>query len=583
MNTLKIITEDREYLTWNVLNVYSLEEIKVNINPFEEKLFNHDHFEMCDDNIKLIHSSLRSTINIPGVLLLVGNKTYGKTKNKNLYKCVPDDYRIPSFLIPYEIKNMGFSKVFKNIYISFSFVHWDDKHPIGKIDQVIGDVDVLDNFYEYQLYCKSLNASIQKFHKATTNAIKKHVNSHDSIFETIKKNYPEVEVRTNPKEWYIFSIDPINSVDFDDAFSIKPLTSETNLISIYISNVSMLLDVLKLWDSFSQRVSTIYLPDKKRPMLPTMLSDCLCSLQEGKTRIAFVMDITITNNKIENVTYTNACIEVSKNYRYEESSLLKNHHYIILYSIIKDYSFTEPYGNPLKDSHDLVSYLMILMNHYVAKKLKDNNCGIFRCNVLKNDTNDVDKDISKDKSNSEPVPDTVTNFIKIWTSSASQYTTFDNISSNDTSHYFLKLDAYVHITSPIRRLVDLLNMIIFQKNVTMTKLSDDAIIFYNYWCDKIDYINITGRAIRKVQVDCSLLDHCFNNPSVLENIYSGYFFDKLEKSDSLFQYMVYIPEIKMTSRIICRDSYRNYEMKSIKLYVFKNENKYKKKIRIHVL
>ena len=86
MNTLKIITEDREYLTWNVLNVYSLEEIKVNINPFEEKLFNHDHFEICDDNVKLIHSSLRSTINIPGVLLLVGNKTYGKTKNKNPIK-----------------------------------------------------------------------------------------------------------------------------------------------------------------------------------------------------------------------------------------------------------------------------------------------------------------------------------------------------------------------------------------------------------------------------------------------------------------------------------------------------------------
>ena len=35
-----------------------------------------------------------------------------------------------------------------------------------------------------------------------------------------------------------------------------------------------------LWRSFTKRVSTIYLPDKKRPMLPTILSDCLCSLQE---------------------------------------------------------------------------------------------------------------------------------------------------------------------------------------------------------------------------------------------------------------------------------------------------------------
>ena len=41
------------------------------------------------------------------------------------------------------------------------------------------------------------------------------------------------------------------------------------------------------------RISTIYLPDKKRPMLPTILSDCLCSLQANKNRIAFVLDIKL--------------------------------------------------------------------------------------------------------------------------------------------------------------------------------------------------------------------------------------------------------------------------------------------------
>ena len=32
-------------------------------------------------------------------------------------------------------------------------------------------------------------------------------------------------------------------------------------------------DHLNIWESFSRRVSTIYLPDRKRPMLPTILSD----------------------------------------------------------------------------------------------------------------------------------------------------------------------------------------------------------------------------------------------------------------------------------------------------------------------
>jgi hypothetical protein len=65
-------------------------------------------------------------------------------------------------LIPYEIKNVGFSKVNKNLYVTFVFEEWNDKHPRGKLSNLIGSVDVLDSFYEYQLYCKSLNNSIQK-------------------------------------------------------------------------------------------------------------------------------------------------------------------------------------------------------------------------------------------------------------------------------------------------------------------------------------------------------------------------------------------------------------------------------------
>ena len=65
------------------------------------------------------------------------------------------------------------------------------------------------------------------------------------------------------------------------------------------------MDVLNLWDSFSQRISTIYLPDRKRPMLPTILSDCLCSLQEKTTRIAFTMDIFIKDGAIIDTKYSN--------------------------------------------------------------------------------------------------------------------------------------------------------------------------------------------------------------------------------------------------------------------------------------
>ena len=39
------------------------------------------------------------------------------------------------------------------------------KHPVATLVNNLGDVTELDNFYEYQLYCKSLYASIQNITK----------------------------------------------------------------------------------------------------------------------------------------------------------------------------------------------------------------------------------------------------------------------------------------------------------------------------------------------------------------------------------------------------------------------------------
>ena len=131
------------------------------------KLFNHDVFSMDENGVvSLLHSTVRSMPNIPGVLLLDTKRTYGKVKDKFLYKLIPDDKRLPEFLVAYKMK-ITFNKKVCNKYVVFKFKHWDNKHPVAQLDQVLGDVNILDNFYEYQLYCKSLYASIQDFTKAT--------------------------------------------------------------------------------------------------------------------------------------------------------------------------------------------------------------------------------------------------------------------------------------------------------------------------------------------------------------------------------------------------------------------------------
>ena len=129
---------------------------------------------------------------------------------------------------------------------------WDSKHPIGILKNTLGDVDILDNFYEYQLYCKSLYASIQNFTKATMKVLRK--NSQDYfINKLIEKYHPEDRL-----DYEIVTIDSEKCKDFDDGFSIIE-NNENYILSIYISNVTFWLDALGLWSSFSQRISTICL------------------------------------------------------------------------------------------------------------------------------------------------------------------------------------------------------------------------------------------------------------------------------------------------------------------------------------
>lgn len=571
----KIHINDREYQSYNIYKIEQFQPVLLDINPIENKLFSDDVFSIDDfKNIKIIHSTIRSGTPMPGVLIISNNKTYGRQQKDNkkegrlLYKCIPDDKRLPPFLVPYEIKNVGFSKVFINLYVTFIYLNWHDKHPHGLLNQVIGPVDVLDNFYEYQLYCKSLNASIQQFQKDTTQAIK-NSSSHEEFILSIREKIPSIEDR---RYWQIFTIDPLKSSDFDDGFSIKELDNNVHQLSIYIANVTILMDVLNLWDSFSQRISTIYLPDKKRPMLPTILSDCLCSLQENYSRIAFVMDIFIKNNEIIEIKYSNCIIKVYKNYTYEEPSLLVDKNYIKLIDITKKLSKKYRYINNVRNSHEVVCYLMILMNYNCAAEMIKYKTGIFRSTIMKKEVDIPDN-----------LPEDVSKFIKIWNSSCGQYINGEEIDNKTIKHELLDFDSYIHITSPIRRLVDLLNIIKFQQNTGILKVSENAINFYNKWLSNLEYINTTMRSIKKVQVDCSLLDLCINNSSIMEKEYDGYLFDKIARNDGLFQFLVFLPELKLSSRITIRENIENFETKKFKLYLFNNEETFKKKIRLHFI
>jgi exoribonuclease R len=566
----KVHVEDRDYTNWKWFDGFTLESIECELNPLHYKMFSEDIIEIKNNNendnqnIKIVHSSVRYMKYIPGILVLSGN-TFGRIKGKLLYKCVPDDRRMPTFLVPYEIKS-DFNKNHQDLYVTFQYTEWNDKHPIGRLTNNLGKVNKLSNFYEYQLYCKSLNATIQDFTKNTLDALKQR--TEEEFITSIMTSHPQIIDRTHD---YVFSIDPPKSLDIDDAMSIKyDEINDRHILTIYIANVGIWMDSLNLWSSFSERISTIYLPDRKRPMLPNILSDCLCSLLEKRKRFSYYLDVYIKNNNIVHLDMGCSLINVYRNYRYEEGDLLNDYNYKSILNVVLNLSKNVKLLSSIKDSHDLVNYLMVLINSKCAEKLIDFKEGVYRCVKLNSNIRDVP----------DTIPEDIGKFLKLWNSSSGQY----SIYSQQQGHILVGegLEYYVHISSPIRRLVDLLNSIKLQQLLGIFAFSQNALEFYDKWIGRLDYINTTMRAIRKVQSDCSILDMVSKNISLMDESHEGYLFDKIDRNDGLFQYIVYLHKFKILSRVTLRINIENYSIERFKIYIFNDETTLKRKIRLHI-
>ena len=76
----KIHINDRNYTSWEIYDNNNLSKVSLNINPIENKLLSNDVFKFDNNKVSIIHSSVRTGTAIPGVLILDGNKTYGRER-----------------------------------------------------------------------------------------------------------------------------------------------------------------------------------------------------------------------------------------------------------------------------------------------------------------------------------------------------------------------------------------------------------------------------------------------------------------------------------------------------------------------
>jgi exoribonuclease R len=167
---------------------------------------------------------------------------------------------------------------------------------------------------------------------------------------------------------------------------------------------------------------------------------------------------------------------------------------------------------------------------------------------------------------------------------AGNYVEFSD--SLSLSHEALGLDAYMHITSPIRRMVDLLNIIVFQPLVMgFHELSREATAFYDKWAAELEYINVSTRDIRKVQSDCELSHLCLNKTDMLTTVFDGYLLELIEKNNnSLLCYSVYLPKLKLFSQTyLPKDFVIKKTLQKFQLFLFQDEERFRKKIRVQLL
>lgn len=548
---IKITIESRDYSKYFIECLDTKRE-DVKIDLMENKIFSGDVININENgHVETIESPVRSEEHV-GILQLDSNKTYGRTENKKrlLYRCVPYNKELPDFLIPYEIK-MGFCKHISNKYVIFKVLEWNNKHPVGILIETVGDVDDMAAFCEYQLLCKKLNFSLKNaanFTKAWTanNHLDKFIEDSNLI---------------NRRKDRVFTIDPRGSRDLDDGFSVFQMENGKKRISIHISNVAFVLEWMKAWNEIGKRVSTIYLPDRIRPMLPKNISEDLCSLLKGKDKIAFTMDIFVdSSGKIceSETEFSNTIINVRKNYDYEDSSLESDSCYLYLKKVSK-----------MKNSHDVVEFWMTYMNTICAEKLKSQRSGIFRSVKY------IDKSVLSKKIGSEY--DTI---ITQWKNINSNYIWFDF----NTDHEIMEKSEYIHITSPIRRLVDIINQILFLQEVMKLQLSDEALQFVEHWKSELDLVNASMKSIRKIQNECFILHRIQSNEELLNRIYEGIVFDKNEKN-GFYKYTVYIKELNIVSFMKCNKEtvLDNYHIAKFKIFLFENESQTKKKIRLDIV
>jgi hypothetical protein len=233
-------------------------------------------------------------------------------------------------------------------------------------------------------------------------------------------------------------------------------------------------------------------------------------------------------------------IKVYRNYVYEEDELLYDFNYIK----IKKYAsqFVGLGVDASIDSNKVVEFLMRLMCFKAGETLLTHRCGLYR-------------------TLNEPLEDILP---------SNKYIQYNEIIPGQL--------PYTHITSPMRRIVDIINQALLCDALKLSELSEGAKTFISKYVQDLDNINFKTKAIKRVQNESMLL---YMYEDIKDQIHAGRVLpSETEAAGDVRIYTIFLYELHLIAPFrSCEKMEGEYKFK---IYKFDNETNFKKKIRLAI-
>jgi ribonuclease R len=320
----------------------------------------------------------------------------------------------------------------------------------------------------------------------------------------------DLNERRDLRDKNIFTIDPLDARDFDDAVSIEVLENGHTEIGVHIADVTHFVKEGTLLDKEAfARSTSVYLVDRVCPMLPEKISNELCSLRPFEDKFSFsaIFEFDL-DLQLKKEWFGKTLIHSKRRFTYEEAQeviesgegdfaqeiqKLNNIAQKLKARRFKEGSIdfetdevrfvldenNKPIGikkKERKESHKLVEEFMLLANRKVAQfislKSKSPVPFVYRVHDLPDPERLMELALLASEFGIKLNVDTPRNIADSLNRLSSEETDQDLVavlkplaircmakaiySTDNIGHYGLGFDYYTHFTSPIRRYSDVL-------------------------------------------------------------------------------------------------------------------------------